>query len=50
MLAARAARFQKLVRSLLRHDRTHYWVAEDTDGSDERVSVRCDGRVLVPVL
>ena len=47
-----AARVQKLVRSLLRHenDRTHYWAAEDTDGSDELVSVRRDGRVLVPVL
>ena len=32
------------------NDRTNHWLAEDTDGSDERVSVRCDGRVLVPVL
>ena len=51
MLAGRPSGCFKLLGACCgTNDRTNYWVAEDTDGTDERVSVRCDGRVLVPVL
>ena len=51
MLAGRPSGCFKLLGACCgTNDRTNYWVAEDTDSTDERASVRCDGRVLVPVL